>query len=147
MPATKKKKFEGFSEYERQAMKARAQELLAESRSKKNKAQGEDNVLQAIAAMPEPDRTIAQRLHTLVKESAPSLSPKTWYGMPAYAKDDKVLCFFQSAGKFKTRYSSLGFNDNANLDEGTIWPTAFAIKKLGTPEEEKIRQLLKQALS
>ncbi len=144
---SKTKKAKGFSEEERVAMRARAQELAAEARSNKNKAQGESDVLKAIAKMSEPDRTIAKRLHTLIKKSAPSLSPKTWYGFPAYAKDDKVVCFFQYAGKFKTRYATLGFSDMAKLDEGAMWPTTFAITKLTAVEETKISALVKKAVS
>lgn len=147
MPSNTKKKFEGFSEYEREAMKNRAKELAAEARSEKNKAQGESDVLAAIAAMSEPDRSMAKRIHALIKESAPTLSPKTWYGMPAYAKDDKVVCFFQTAEKFKARYSTLGFNDAAKLDDGNMWPTAFALKKLTTAEKAKIGALMKKAVS
>lgn len=147
MPATNKKKFEGFSEFEQEAMKNRAKELAAEARSNKNKAQGERDVLAAIAAMSEPDRTMAKRVHVIITESAPALYPKTWYGMPAYAKDDKVVCFFQSAEKFKARYATLGFSDTANLDEGEMWPTAFGLKKLGTAEEAKIKALVKKAVS
>jgi uncharacterized protein YdhG (YjbR/CyaY superfamily) len=148
MPAASKKKFEGFSEAERVAMRERAKELVAEARADKNKAQGESDVLKAIAALSEPDRTLAKRLHTLIKANAPTLSPKTWYGMPAYAKDDgKVLCFFQSAEKFKARYATLGFNDPANLDDGAMWPVVFALKKLTAAEEAKIVALLKKAVS
>ena len=128
-------------------MKARAKELAAEARSHKNKAQGESDVLKAIAAMSEPDRIIAKRLHALIKEIAPELSPKTWYGFPAYTKDDKVICFFQYAGKFKTRYAILGFSDAAKLDEGAMWPTSFALKKLTDAEEKKIIALVKKAIS
>ena len=118
----------GFTDEERAAMKARAQELKAEARGKKSKADGEREVLEAIAAMKEPDRAMAKRLHAIIKDSAPTLSPKTWYGMPAYAKDDKVVCFFQSAQKFKARYASFGFTDAANLDKGALWPVAFTLK-------------------
>ncbi len=141
------KKFGGFSEEERDAMRARAKELAAEARSNKNKAQGERDVLEAIAGMPEPDRTMAKRLHAIIKKNAPALFPKTWYGMPAYAKDDKVVCFFQSAGKFKSRYATFGFNDTAKLDEGSMWPTSFALKKLADAEEAKIVALIKKAIS
>ncbi len=140
------KKATGFSDFEREAMRNRAKELAAEARSSKNKAQGESDVLKAITAMSEPDRSMAKRLHTLIKENAPVLSPKTWYGMPAYAKDDKVVCFFQSASKFKTRYATLGFSDVANLDEGSMWSTSFAITKLTSTEEEKIATLVKKAV-
>jgi uncharacterized protein YdhG (YjbR/CyaY superfamily) len=137
----------GFTDEERAAMKARAQELKAESRANKNKADGENDVLAAIAAMPEPERTMAQRLHEIIKASAPALSPKTWYGMPAYARDGKVVCFYQSAQKFKTRYASFGFSDEANLDEGALWPTAFALKELTASEEARISALVKKAVS
>lgn len=142
--ATKKAK--GFTDEERAAMKERAQELKAEARINKNKAEGESAVLAAIAAMPEPERTMAERLHTIIKASAPALSPKTWYGMPAYAKDGQVVCFFQSAQKFNTRYATLGFNDAANLDEGALWPVAYALKELTVAEEAKISALVKKAM-
>lgn len=141
------KKSKGFTDEERAAMKARAQELKAEGRANKNKADGETDVLATIAAMPEPDRAIAQRLHEIIKANAPALSPKTWYGMPAYARDGKVVCFFQSAQKFNTRYASFGFSDAANLDEGSLWPTAFALKELTAAEEAKIVALVKKAVS
>jgi uncharacterized protein YdhG (YjbR/CyaY superfamily) len=134
----------GFTEDERAAMKERAQELKA---ARGGKADGESDVLAKIAEMPESDRDIAERLHALVKATAPDLSPRTWYGMPAYAKDGKVVCFFQSAQKFKSRYATLGFSDRANLDEGAMWPTSFAVKKLTGAEEKKIRALVKQAVS
>ena len=137
----------GFTDEERAAMKARAQELKAEARANKNKADGETDVLAAIAAMPEPERAMARRLHEIIKASAPALSPKTWYGMPAYARDGKVVCFYQSAEKFKTRYASLGFSDEANLDEGALWPTAFALKELTAAEEARIVALVKKAVS
>jgi uncharacterized protein YdhG (YjbR/CyaY superfamily) len=133
----------GFSDEERAAMKERAQELKAEAR----RADGESALLAKVAEMPEPDRAMAERLHAIVKASAPALSPKTWYGMPAYAKDGKVLCFFQSADKFKSRYATLGFTDEANLDEGAMWPTYFALKKLTAAEEAKIGALVKKAVS
>jgi uncharacterized protein YdhG (YjbR/CyaY superfamily) len=141
------KKSKGFTDEERAAMKARAQELKAEARANKNKAEGENAVLAAIAAMREPDRTMAKRLHALIKASAPALSPKTWYGMPAYAKDGKVVCFFQSAQKFNTRYATFGFSDAANLDEGAMWPVAFALKELTATEEARISALVKKAVS
>ena|SRR5450432_609058 len=137
----------GFTVEEKSAMKARAQELKAEARANKNKADGENDVLAAIAAMQEPDRAMAKRLHAIIKASAPVLSPKTWYGFPAYTKDDKVICFFQYAGKFKTRYATLGFSDAANLDEGAMWPTTFAITKLTAVEEARIVALVKKAAS
>jgi uncharacterized protein YdhG (YjbR/CyaY superfamily) len=140
-PATSK----GFTAEERTAMRERAQELKAGAR--RGKADGETDVLAKIAEMPEPDRTIAKRLHAIVKASAPDLSPRTWYGMPAYAKDGKVVCFFQSSQKFKTRYATFGFSDKANLDDGALWPTAFALKKLTTASEAKIRALVKKAVS
>ncbi len=145
------KKSKGFTDEERAAMKERAQELKAEERSgpraKKDKADGESDVLAKIAEMPEPDRAMAKRLHAIIKASAPALSPKTWYGMPAYAKDGKVVCFFQSAQKFKTRYATFGFSDTANLDEGALWPVAFALKELTTAEEARIVALVKKAVS
>jgi uncharacterized protein YdhG (YjbR/CyaY superfamily) len=137
------KKSKGFTDEERAAMKERAQELKAEAR----KAEGETALLAKIAEMPEPDRTMGKRLHAIVKASAPDLSPKTWYGMPAYAKDGKVVCFFQSADKFKSRYATLGFSDEANLDEGAMWPTSFALKELTAAEEAKIGALVKKAVS
>ncbi len=138
------KKARGFTDEERAAMKERAQELKAEAA----RADGESAVLAKIAEMPEPDRTLALRLHALIKASAPTLSPKTWYGMPAYAdKNGKVVCFFQSAHKFNTRYATLGFSDTANLDEGAMWPTAFALKELTAAEEAKISALVKKAVS
>ena len=128
-------------------MKARAQELKAEARGSKDKAEGESAVRAALAAMSPQDRAIGRRLHALVKESAPDLSPKTWYGMPAYAKDGKVVCFFRNAEKFKERYAMFGFNDGANLDDGSMWPVAFALKKLTKADEEKISALVKKAVS
>lgn len=137
----------GFSDEERAAMKARALELKAEERASKNKAEGEEMVLTAIAAMPEPDRTMAKQVHAIVKKTAPDLFPKTWYGMPAYAnKDGKVVCFFQNASKFKYRYSTLGFQEDANLDDGNMWPVAFALKKLTAAEEVKIAAFVKKAV-
>jgi uncharacterized protein YdhG (YjbR/CyaY superfamily) len=141
------KKSEGFTDEERAAMKERAKELKAEARAKKDKADGESDVLAKIAEMPEPDRAMAKRLHAIIKASAPALSPKTWYGMPAYAKDGKVVCFFQSAQKFNSRYATFGFSDNANLDEGAMWPTTFALKELTAAEEERIEALVKKAVS
>jgi uncharacterized protein YdhG (YjbR/CyaY superfamily) len=135
-----------FTDDERAAMKERAQELKAEATASRKKADGEGEVLAKIAEMKEPDRAMAERLHALVKESAPTLTPKTWYGMPAYARDGKVVCFFQGAQKFKTRYATLGFSDQANLDEGGMWPTSFALKDLTAAEEKRIRALLKQAV-
>lgn len=147
MSINNKKKSVGFSDFEKEAMRNRAKELATETRSNKNKAQGESDVLKAISTMSEPDRSMAKRIHEIIKANAPILSPKTWYGMPAYAnKDGKVVCFFQSAGKFKARYATLGFNDTAKLDEGSMWPTAFALKKLTSTEEEKIIMLVKKAM-
>lgn len=128
-------------------MKERAKELAAEAKSNKNKAQGESDILKAIAKMSEPDRAIAKQLHALIKKAVPTLSFKTWYGFPAYTKDDKVVCFFQYAGKFKTRYATLGFSDAAKLDEGNMWPVTFALKKLTPTEEAKITALVKKAVS
>jgi uncharacterized protein YdhG (YjbR/CyaY superfamily) len=142
------KKSKGFTDEEKAAMRNRAQELKAEARANKDKAEGESTVLAAIGAMQEPDRSMAKRIHAIIKDSAPSLLPKTWYGMPAYAnKDGKVVCFFQTAQKFNTRYSTFGFNDTANLDEGAMWPVAFALKKLTTTEEARISALVKKAVS
>jgi uncharacterized protein YdhG (YjbR/CyaY superfamily) len=142
------KKSKGFTDEERAAMKERAKELKAEARADKNKAEGENAVLAKIAEMPEPDRAMAQRLHEIIKASAPVLSPKTWYGMPAYAnKDGKVVCFFQSAQKFNARYATFGFSDDANLDEGAMWPTSFALKELTATEAAKISALVKKAVS
>ena len=141
------KKSKGFTDEERAAMKARAQELRADARANREKADGESAVLAAIAAMKEPDRAMAKRLHAIIKASAPALSPKTWYGMPAYAKDGKVVCYFQSAQKFKSRYATFGFSDEANLDEGALWPVAFAVKELTATAEAKIGALVKKALS
>jgi uncharacterized protein YdhG (YjbR/CyaY superfamily) len=133
----------GFTAEERAAMKERAKELKAEAR----RADGESAVLAKIAEMPESDRAMAERLHALIKASAPALMPKTWYGMPAYAKDGKVVCYFQSAEKFNSRYATFGFNDTANLDEGAMWPTSFALKKLTAAGEAKIGALVKRAVS
>ena len=141
------KQSKGFTDEERAAMKERAQELKAEARASKNKADGERDVLAKIAEMPGPDRAMAKRLHAIVKASAPDLSPRTWYGMPAYAKDGKVVCFFQSAEKFKSRYATFGFSDEANLDEGAMWPTSFALTKLTAADEAKISALVKRAVS
>jgi uncharacterized protein YdhG (YjbR/CyaY superfamily) len=143
--ATKTSK--GFTAEERAAMKERAKELKAEERANKDRAAGESDVLAKIAEMPKQDRALAKRLHAIVKASAPALSPKTWYGMPAYAKDGKVVCFFQSADKFKSRYATLGFSDEANLDKGAMWPTSFALKELTAAEEAKIAALVKKAVS
>ena len=147
MKKTTGKSVEGFTAAEKAAMKARAQELKAEARASKNRQEGEKAVLAAISQMKEHDHSMAKRLHELITASAPDLMPKTWYGMPAYAKDDKVVCFFQSAEKFNSRYATLGFSDTANLDEGVMWPTAFALKDLTTAEETKIKALVKKAVS
>jgi uncharacterized protein YdhG (YjbR/CyaY superfamily) len=137
---TKKAKKDGFTAEERAAMRARAREL-------KDKTDGESAVRAAIAAMPPKDRAIAKRVHELVKTAAPELTPKTWYGMPAYANNGKVVCFFRNAGKFKERYAMLGFNDSAKLDQGSMWPVAFALTKLTAADEAKIRTLVKKAVS
>jgi uncharacterized protein YdhG (YjbR/CyaY superfamily) len=143
------KTFEGLTDEERAAMKQRTQELKAEARRGQGagKADGERDVLAKIAEMPEPDRATAERLHAIIKASAPDLSPKTWYGMPAYAKDGKVVCFFQAAQKFKERYATLGFSATANLDEGTMWPTAFALTEMTAADEARIAALVKKAVS
>ena len=140
---------EGFTDEERAAMKDRADELKAAKRRKAGavKADGEGDVLAKIAEMPEPDRAMAERLHVLIKDGAPDLTPRTWYGMPAYALDGKVVCFFQGAQKFKTRYATLGFSDSASLDDGEMWPTAFALKTLTSAEEARISALVKRAVS
>ena len=145
-PATSDRKSSGFTDEERAAMKERARELKAEARRAADRADGESEVLAKIAEMPEPDRVIAERLHGIIKANAPALSPKTWYGMPAYAKDGKVVCFFQSADKFNSRYATFGFNDNANLDKGAMWPTSFALTELTTADEAKIVALVKRAV-
>src|SRR6059036_3133053 len=143
------KKARGLTDEERAAMRERAQELKAEARRgpRAAKADGESDVLAKIAEMPEPDRAMAKRLHAIIKASAPGLSPRTWYGMPAYAKDGEVVCFFQPAQKFKTRYATLGFSDAANLDEGALWPVVFALKELTATEEARISALVKKAVS
>ncbi|MAT99306.1 MAG: hypothetical protein CL608_19380 [Anaerolineaceae bacterium] len=128
-------------------MKERAKELKAEARANKKREDGEKDLFEKIAEMPEPERAMARRLHEIISEAAPDLWPKTWYGMPAYARDGKVVCFFQSADKFKSRYATLGFSDEANLDEGAMWPTSFALKKLTAAEEARIVALVKQAVS
>ena len=137
------KKFEGFWDEERGAMKERAKELKAAA----SKADGERAVLAKIAELPEPDRAMAERLHAIIKASAPALSPKTWYGMPAYAKDGKVVCYFTPASKFKERYATIGFNATANLDEGNMWPTSFALTELTAADEARIGALVKKAVS
>jgi uncharacterized protein YdhG (YjbR/CyaY superfamily) len=142
-------KFQGLTDEERAAMKQRARELKAEARRgpRADKADGERAVLAKIAEMPAPDRVMAERLHAIIKASAPALSPKTWYGMPAYAKDGKVVCFFQAAHKFKSRYATFGFDVAANLDEGTMWPVAFALRELAAADEARIGALVKKAVS
>jgi hypothetical protein len=143
------KKPKGFTDEERVAIREHLQELKADTRRGRrvDKGDGENAVLAKIAALPQPDRAMGERLHAIIKANAPALSPKTWYGMPAYAKDGDVVCFFQSAQKFKTRYVTLGFSDKANLDEGHMWPTAFALKELTAAEEAKIGALVKKAVS
>ena len=141
------KEHKGFTDDEKAAMQARAQELKAEARGNKNTTDEERDVLAKIAEMSEPDRGMANRLHAIIKANAPTLSPKTWYGMPAYTKDGKIVCFFQSAQKFKTRYATLGFQQDANLDEGNMWPVAFALKKLTAAEEARVAALVKKAVS
>ncbi len=147
MPTAPKKKLASFSKFEQDAMRNRAKELAAEAKMSKNRAAGEKSVQDAIAELSEPDRALAEKVHALIKKTAPDLWPKTWYGMPAYAKNDKVVCFFQSAEKFKARYATLGFSDQANLDEGSLWATSYALKKLGSAEEARIVALIKQAVS
>jgi uncharacterized protein YdhG (YjbR/CyaY superfamily) len=141
--AKKRTQKSGFTAAERAAMKERAQELKAEAR----KADGESALLAKIAEMPKADRTLAERVHAIVKANAPNLMPKTWYGMPAYAKGEKVVCFFQSADKFKSRYATFGFSDQANLDDGAMWPTSFALQKLTAADEKRIAALVKKAVS
>jgi uncharacterized protein YdhG (YjbR/CyaY superfamily) len=145
--AEQKSAKKGFTAEERAAMRARAQELKAEERASRNRAEGERDVLAAIAAMKPADRAMAKRLHEIVEAAAPVLWPKTWYGMPAYAKDGKVVCFFKSAGKFNSRYATFGFEEAANLDEGAMWPTSFALKELTAAEEAKLSALVRQAAS
>lgn len=147
MATTTKNKTGVFTDEEREAMRNRARELAAEAKSNKSREQGESDVLAAIAKMSGSDRIIAKQLHALIKKVAPELVPKTWYGFPAYAKDDKIVCFFQYAGKFKARYATLGFSDNARLDAGNMWPVAFALTKLTPVEEAKIAELVKQAVN
>jgi uncharacterized protein YdhG (YjbR/CyaY superfamily) len=137
----------GFSAEEKAAMKARARELKAEERASKNRAEGEHDLLAAIDAMKEPDRAMAKRLHAIVEATAPALWPKTWYGMPAYAKDGKVVCFFKSAEKFNSRYATFGFEEAANLDEGAMWPTSYALTELTAADEARISELVKKAAS
>ena len=147
-PKKETKKSDGFTAEEKAAMKERAKELKAEARAKTDRAAGEKDLLAKIAEMQGADRAMAKRIHEIITANAPALSPKTWYGMPAYAnKDGKVVCFFQSAAKFNARYATFGFNDSANLDEGVMWPTAFALKELTATEEAKIVALVKKAAS
>jgi len=146
-PKQETQQSKGLSDEERLAMKERLKELKAEERMNKDRAAGESALLEKIAEMPEPDRGMAERLHAIVTASAPALSPKTWYGMPAYAKDGKVVCFFQGAHKFQARYATFGFNDTANLDEGAMWPTSFALKELTAAGEAAISALVKKAVS
>jgi len=143
------KKFKGFTDEERVAMKERIQELKVGARRgpRADKADGESAVLAKIAEMPEPDRAMGKQLHAIIKAGAPALSPRLWYGMPAYAKDGNVVCFFQSAQKFKTRYATFGFSDKANLDQGAMWPTAFALTELTAADEARITALVKKAVS
>ena len=146
--STSGRKSKGFTAEERAAMKERAQELKAEERANKDKAAGEKAVLAKVAEMPKSDRALAKRLHELITATAPALSPKTWYGMPAYANEEgKVVCYFTAASKFKERYATFGFNAAANLDEGSMWPTSFALTKLTAAEEAKIKKLVKKAVS
>jgi uncharacterized protein YdhG (YjbR/CyaY superfamily) len=146
---TNGKASKGFTDEERAAIRERAQELKAAARHgpRAGVVDGENDVLAKIAEMPEPDRAMAERLHAIIKASAPALSPRTWYGMPAYAKDGNVVCFFQSAQKFRTRYATFGFSDKANLDEGAMWPTSFALKDLTAAEEARIGALVEKAVS
>jgi uncharacterized protein YdhG (YjbR/CyaY superfamily) len=144
--AAKGKASSGFSAEERAAMRERAKELKAEERVNRDRAAGEKDLLAKIAEMKPPDRALAKRVHEIVTASAPDLAPKTWYGMPAYAKDGKVLCYFQDAGKFKSRYATFGFSDEANLDKGAMWPTSFALKKLTPADEKMLAALVKQAV-
>jgi uncharacterized protein YdhG (YjbR/CyaY superfamily) len=141
------KKSKGFTDEEKAAMKERARELKSEERATKDRAEGERDLLAKIAEMPEPDRSMATRLHEVVTASAPALFPKTWYGMPAYARDGKVVCFFTPASKFSSRYATFGFNDTANLDDGAMWPTSFALKELTPAEEAKIAKLVRKAVT
>ncbi len=145
--STARKASDGFTPEERAAMKERARELKAATRASASKADGERDVFEKIAEMPEPDRAMATRLHAIVTAAAPDLVPRTWYGMPAYAKDGELICFFQSAQKFKSRYGTLGFSDKANLDDGPMWPTSFALKTLSAAEEARISALVTKAVS
>ncbi len=143
---TATKKFEGFKEDERAAMRARAKELAAEAKASKSREEGEKVLLEAIAGMTGSDKVIAKKLHEIIRKNIPSLSPKTWYGFPAYTKDDKVVCFFQYAGKFKSRYATLGFSDVAKLDQGPMWPVAYALTEMNAAEEKEIIALVKTAI-
>jgi uncharacterized protein YdhG (YjbR/CyaY superfamily) len=143
---TASNKNEGFSDIEKAAMKERARELKAEARASKDKAAGEKDILEKLSDMPEPDRTMGMRIHELIKSNLPELSPRTWYGMPAYARDGKVVCFFQSGQKFQTRYCTFGFNEAAKLDEGGMWPTSYALTQLTSVEEKRLLELLKKAV-
>jgi uncharacterized protein YdhG (YjbR/CyaY superfamily) len=145
--AERKTAKKGFTAEERAAMRERVKELKAEERAKNDRAAGEKDVMAKIAEMGKSDRATAKKIHAIVKKSAPELAPRTWYGMPAYSKDDKVVCFFRPADKFKDRYATFGFNDKANLDEGSMWPTAFGLKKLTAADEKKIAGLVKKAVS
>ena len=147
MAATKSPKKETFTAEERAAMKERAKELKAEARMNKDRSEGERALLANVAEMPKADRTMAERIHAIVTANAPDLMPRTWYGMPAYARDGKVVCFFKAASKFKERYATFGFNDAARIDEGAMWPTSFALKKLTAADEKKIATLVKKAVS
>ncbi|MGZ8800886.1 MAG: iron chaperone [Aeromicrobium sp.] len=144
---TDTQKAKGFTADEKAAMKERAKELKAEARADKDRAQGENDVLAKIADMPASDRAMAERIHAIVKANAPDLSPKTWYGMPAYARDGKIVCFFQAAAKFKARYATFGFNEDANIDEGTMWPTSWALTNLTSADEARIAALVKKSVS
>lgn len=146
-PKRKTNEATGFTAEEKAAMKERARELKEEARANKKREEGEQDVLDKISEMPEPDRGMARRIHALVTESAPELWPRTWYGMPAYTKDGKVVCFFQDAAKFNARYATFGFNDAAHLDDGAMWPTSYALKKLTSEEEKRIVALVKKAVS
>jgi uncharacterized protein YdhG (YjbR/CyaY superfamily) len=146
-PKKDTKEYKGFTAEEKAAMKEHAKELKKAARAEEDRAAGEKDVLENIAEMEEPDRSMAERIHAIVTANAPDLMPRTWYGMPAYSKDGNVICFFQNASKFKARYATLGFNDKANLDEGAMWPTSFALKELTPTEEERIAALVKKAVS
>ena len=146
-PKKDTKEYKGFTAEEKAAMKEHAKELKKAARAEEDRAAGEKDVLEKISEMEEPDRSMAERIHAIVTANAPDLMPRTWYGMPAYSKDGNVICFFQNASKFKARYATLGFNDKANLDEGAMWPTSFALKELTPTEEERIAALVKKAVS